>query len=377
MSDHPLDTRPLRIAVLNQREGGGATAVALDLLGRARAAGHHVEYFPNTESDGDQALARAVVRFAPDVVHAHCFYNLWSPEILRSLSHFFPVVFTIHDVYAANQYGTECWQCTHNPFCLWCPALPVPKRWYSIYRVRSRIRRDRAWRKLRARIIYPSTWMQGRMASTSLARLPGQVIHYGVDPHTFAPDPGARERLGLDGRPTILAVGNMYSPHDDRKGYADLFAAFAGTIRPTLPEARLIVVGKVLGLTPPPGCELLGDVPREQIASWHAAADVFALPSLGDNLPVAILEAMASGTAVVASRVGGIPEQVEHGATGLVVPPRDPRELGAALVDLLRDDARRRMMGSRARQRIEERFSQDIAWRAHAALYAECAKDKP
>ncbi len=369
--------RKLRIAVLNQREGGGATAVALDLAAQAREAGHDVAYLPGAEALDDQGLARAVVAFAPDLVHAHCFYNAWSPEILRSLSRFYPVVFTVHDVYPANQYGTECWECSHNRFCVWCPALPVPKRLYSVYRVRSRLRRDRAWKGLRANVVFPSRWIRARLAQTTLGRLPGQVVPYGVDTQRFAPDPGAKAALRCDTRPVILTVGNMYSADDDRKGFAVLFRAFAEGVRSVVPEARLVVLGKVLGFDPPDGCELRGEASSADVALWHAAADVFVLPSLGDNLPVAVLEAMASGAPVVASGVGGIPEEVAHETTGLIVPPRDPVALAGAIVRLLREPDSRRRMGAAGRSRAEGEFSRARAWDTHARVYASVAGAPP
>jgi glycosyltransferase involved in cell wall biosynthesis len=88
-----------------------------------------------------------------------------------------------------------------------------------------------------------------------------------------------------------------------------------------------------------------------------AACDVFVLPTKKDFSPLAILEAAACGLAVVATDVGGIPEQVEHGVTGLLVPPGDATALAGAIDALVSDPAKRRDMGAAGRARIERHFN--------------------
>jgi glycosyltransferase involved in cell wall biosynthesis len=367
----------MRIAVLNQREGGGATAQALDLVALARDHGFETSYHP-ADSDGDPAALEArLAALDPDVVHAHCFYNTWPPETLARLSARWPVAFTLHDVYAVNQWGTECWECRHNSWCLACPALPLPKRLYSVYRVRSRRRRERAWRNLAAHVIYPTEWMRRRVSRTALARLPGSVVPYGIDTTAFAPDPRARERLGWPRDvPLVLAVGSQYSPDDDRKGFSVLLAAFQRFVRPEVPAARLVIIGRVFDPALREGATVVPKVAPAELSSWYAAADLFTLPSLGDNAPLAILEAMASAVPVVATTVGGIPEEVEDGVTGVLVPPGEPTLLGAALLRLLRDPASRSAFGAAGRARAVARFSRAVAWAAHADLYARLASTR-
>jgi glycosyltransferase involved in cell wall biosynthesis len=86
-------------------------------------------------------------------------------------------------------------------------------------------------------------------------------------------------------------------------------------------------------------------------------------------MPISILEAMAAGLPVVASAVGGIPEIVVDGETGLIVPPRDPDALAAALRRLLDDPELRRRMGDAGRARAEEHFDVERSRREHLALY--------
>ena len=100
-----------------------------------------------------------------------------------------------------------------------------------------------------------------------------------------------------------------------------------------------------------------------------AALDVFVLASLEENLPMVILEAMALGLPAVATAVGGIPECIVPGQTGLLVPPANPEVLAAAVVGLLADPAQRRRLGEAGRRQVQESFSlESQTTRIEAAL---------
>jgi glycosyltransferase involved in cell wall biosynthesis len=101
--------------------------------------------------------------------------------------------------------------------------------------------------------------------------------------------------------------------------------------------------------------------------------DLFVLPSRGENLPVSILEAMAAALPVVATRVGGIPEEVDDARTGRVVEPGDPNELAEALEGLLADAGLRREYALRAPQRIRELFDNAGVARKALDLYERLA----
>jgi len=102
--------------------------------------------------------------------------------------------------------------------------------------------------------------------------------------------------------------------------------------------------------------------------------DVFCMPSLEEGFGLAALEAMASGLPVVATSVGGLPEIVEDGVTGFLVPPSDPQALAANLRTLLRDGSRKQTMGTAARRRVAVQFSVDRMVRDIDALYVTLLK---
>jgi glycosyltransferase involved in cell wall biosynthesis len=117
-----------------------------------------------------------------------------------------------------------------------------------------------------------------------------------------------------------------------------------------------------------------GSLDRDTLATALAAADVVAVPSVVDRagnvdgLPNALLEALAAGRAVVASNVAGIPEVVEDGANGLLVPQKDDAALAAALRRLVAEPETRARLGAEARRRACERLS----WEAAARSFEEC-----
>ena len=112
-------------------------------------------------------------------------------------------------------------------------------------------------------------------------------------------------------------------------------------------------------------------LPKPEIIQLLTNALIFVCPSVYEPLGIVNLEAMACGTAVVGSRVGGIPEVVDDGVTGLLVPPNDPASLADAMNALLHDPMRAAEMGSAGRERAVAEFSWDAVAAQTAALYAE------
>lgn len=187
----------------------------------------------------------------------------------------------------------------------------------------------------------------------------------------------ARARLGLEEDETlILAVGNLYPV----KGHAVLLRALAA-MNGAAGRWRVAVAGRgaeeeglrsyAEGAGIASRVELLGY--RADVPELLAAADVYVMPSLSEGLPLALVEAMFAGKPVIASRVGGIPEVVEHGETGLLVPPRDPDALAEALRCLLVDPSRARALGEAAREAARSRYGLGPMTDAYRRLYAAAA----
>ncbi len=176
------------------------------------------------------------------------------------------------------------------------------------------------------------------------------------------------------GGPVILSVARQYR----RKDTATLLAALPAVFR-RHPGVRVRIVGggpelpslvaraRALGLDG--AVRFLGEVPDErQVRREYFAADLFCLPSLQEGFGIAFLEAMAAGLPVVAAAAGAVPELVPDGEAGLLVPPRDPEALAAALVRLLDDAELRHRFGAAGRRRAEGYDWQRVAERFLAAL---------
>ncbi len=186
------------------------------------------------------------------------------------------------------------------------------------------------------------------------------TLHHGLELDRYVPGPPERESL-------LLAVGQL----KEKKGLTHLIEACAGLKRRGIP-VRCVIVGDgplrpvledlVTRLGLEESVTLVGALPHHQVIEWYARATIFALPCLTaedgdrDGIPNVILEAMAMGLPVVSTRHSGIPEAVEDGVSGVLVPPGDTAALVEALEFLLGRPDLGRKMGEEARQLVTTRF---------------------
>ena len=217
------------------------------------------------------------------------------------------------------------------------------------------------------------------------------TIPCGYDPAEFGPTPRAeaRARLGLppDG-PILLQLGRMVP----RKGVDNVVRALARLGRDHGLAARLVVVGgdsaapdphltpeigRLLALAEVEGVAdrvtFVGARGRDVLRHYYAAADVFVTTPWYEPFGITPVEAMACGTPVVGSNVGGIKDTVVDGVTGHLVPPDDPLALADCLATLLADPGRRRAMGLQARRRARASYTWASVARRVAAVYDEVA----
>jgi glycosyltransferase involved in cell wall biosynthesis len=203
------------------------------------------------------------------------------------------------------------------------------------------------------------------------------VLHDGVDPARFAPAPGATTRLrpALDVGPAypLLGVVGQLTPW---KGQDDAIRALARLL-PRYPDAHLLIVGEAKFTDPSARYDtgryrrdleaLAADLgvagrvlftgERTDIPAIMAALDLLLVPSWSEPFGIVMIEAMAAGTPVVATRGGGPADVITSGCDGVLVPPRDPDALAAAVATLLADPAALRVMGTRARTRVASGFT--------------------
>ena len=282
-------------------------------------------------------MRRLVQRRRVTAIHAHEFYMNLYGTLLGVVTHR-PVVTTVH---GQNYYPDRAY-----------------RRW--LYAAASRC----------SRMVAVSDDLR-RFLQQKLGPLGGpvQLIRNGIDVaeyrHAQARRDARRETLGLSRQDRlIVSVGSYY----DVKGHAFLIDAvqrLASRDPRSLSGVRLVIVGQgPLHASLQARVRSLGlidciDVPGyvDDVPELLAAADVFALPSLFEGLPLSLLEAAASRCAIVASAVGGIPEVVREGQSGLLVPPRDADALADALARVLEEPDLRRRLACEAERLVEHCWS--------------------
>ena len=181
-----------------------------------------------------------------------------------------------------------------------------------------------------------------------------RVVHCGIDPARYA------AAAGHD--PVLLFVGRLAGV----KGVPLLLEALAA-LAPAHPALRLRLIGdgpdraaleaRAIRLGLADRVEFLGYRSQSEVADALAGAQIFVLPSFAEGVPVVLMEAMAAGLPVITTQIAGIPELVDSGISGLLVPPGEAAPLARALDTLLTDPARRHAMGQAGRARVSADFN--------------------
>ncbi len=276
-----------------------------------------------------------------DIVHGH---HAFTPVSLYSISlaskHGFPTVLTAHSLGIGYRHGV-----------IWKTLKPV------LYPMK------RAFDKA-DKIIAVSKAVKQFMSHIVSHPKKIEVIPNGVDLERFIFPSNTRKlrkelNLPLD-VPIILFVGRL----SIRKGIHILVDAFKHVVK-EFPEAKLLIAGKgflreylrykVRANNIADKVEFLGYISDDELIKLYAASDIFVCPSIfAEAFGIVILEAMASGKPVIATKVGGIPEIIDHEVNGLLVEPNDTGELRNAIIRLLSDKREMNRIGRNARKKVEE-----------------------
>jgi glycosyltransferase involved in cell wall biosynthesis len=234
-------------------------------------------------------------------------------------------------------------------------------------------------------IIVPSKSTEDWIASGA-RKLAGRIkliYDHAFDVSDYQPSvsgAGFREELGVPPEAILVLLVSKLVAH---KGHKCFIRAAAKVMKTSKNIQFVIVGGPVAGreeeasdiralaeeLTPEPSLRLVS--PRSDLAPIYAAADIAVhCPVFPDTYPTVVLLAMVAGKPVIGSNIGGIPEQIEHDKTGLLVPPDDPEELAGTILRLAADGAKRKMLGSAARKAVTTDFAPDRQAQLLAELYA-------
>ena len=348
---HPL---PKAAAALARAKAFAAHPAILSsaMLRVTRALAHR----PMDLAKSLEAIARGAEQldwirsFDPDVIHAH--WGTFPSTVAWVLSKILgkPFGFTCHahDIFVNNHLLKEKVESA---------AVPVTISRFNV------------------------EWLADRATPRARERL--RIVHCGVDLASF-PFQGGRKAPAGEGGGELLAVGRL----DPIKGF-DVLVDALGELAKTGRKFRC----RIIGSGPLEGdlraridrygigdrVELMGARPQAEVRAALYAASVFVLPSVvtatgdRDGIPVSLMEAMALGTPVVSTRVSGIPELIEDGREGLLVPEKDAPALAAAIARLLDDPALGPRMAVAARAKVEREFDASIEARKLLELLAHAA----
>jgi glycosyltransferase involved in cell wall biosynthesis len=312
----------------------------------------------------------------PDVVNLH-----WIPEFidlpscLAGMCAAAPVVWTLHDMNPFTggcHYDEGCGR--YRTDCGCCPQLNNRKPRDASRRIW--LSKEAVYRQInpgRLHLATPSRWLNELAAQSSLlGRFPSSVVPNGLDTDVFCPGDRAKARASLGVPQTARVLLFLAdSVQVKRKGFLELLAALE--VLRDVPELLLLSVGRSCP-QPPHGLRHLhmGSIEDDaQLCMTYNAADVFVIPSLQDNLPNTVLEAMACGTPVTGFDAGGIPDMVRPGVTGTLVPAGDTEALARAIQELLVDGTLCRHMGQAARRIALEEYTLERQARKYSDLYHE------
>lgn len=363
-----------------RERGRHRLALAARVLGDPRVAGD----LARGREDFRHPGTRHVLELArgADVVHLHNLHGWYFDlTLLPALTAMRPTVLTLHDEWAytghcAHTLGCDGWRtgCGH------CPHLGVYPRLLRDGTAANLARKRSLHAGSALRLVAPVRWLLERALQSALAPAvrSAEVIENGVDLDRFSPPVDRRAlrlRLGLPADAQVLVFAAQGAPDNPFKDLETLERALdaLGT------SGGAPIVAVVLGADGSSAASgrveirRLGVVTSATVADHLRAADVYVHPARADTQPLAILEALACGTPVVASRVGGIPETVEDGETGLLVAPGNPGALARALARVCEDGELRSRLSAEGRAVAEQRFSLARQTASYLALYEGAA----
>ncbi len=317
-----------------------------------------------------------------DIINLHWVARYQSPLTLYRLMSFKkPIIWTLHDQWPFTggcHYTARCDK--YQKDCVDCPQLADDP-----FNLPAVVLKDKLeyFKKANLTIVTPSRWLADCVKKSMLFKDQRvEVIPNSLETDIFRPLPKshAKNKLGLKAEMITILFGAS-DVKEKRKGFHELLEAINycsadSRFKQLVAADRIKIMcfgypnhGLAAAGIPVVALGHLGS--DEEIRLAYTAADMFILPSLEDNLPNTMLEAMSCGTPVVGFKVGGIPEMVKNGTTGYLVPLGDVHQLSGIILSLIFQTKRLEMMGQNCRQTIEEGYTLAIQARRYMKLYEE------
>lgn len=369
--------------VQNNRYGGFAYNI-LELISNPRRLtgqikGHEYFDYPETWN------ILNIPPVTPDILHCHNLHpNYFDLRALPTLSHQVSTVLTLHDAWLLSGHCAHSFNCERwKTGCGNCPYLSIyPKIWRDASRYNWQLKAA-IFKDSYLHIVTPCQWLMDKVNQSMLqpAIASSRVIPNGIDLRIFNPGDRAeaRNKLGLPHDVDIIlfaASGIRTNPWKDYMTLNNALKKIAASGKKLLcialgeKKEDSIILGNVEIRFIPYQIEL------NKVAQFYRAADIYVHPARADTFPNVILEALACGIPVVASAVGGIPEQILDGRTGKLVQEGDADELAEQIIELLDNPELRLLMGVQAAQNAIERFGMWRMAQDYIAFYTDIQNKK-
>lgn len=319
----------------------GLRSISEPLRTLGRHCGREDFHHPATRRIPDKLADR------PQVIHAHnLFGNYFDLRELPRITRKLPFVLTLHDMWAFTGHCSHPLDCKRwRDACGQCPHLELPPALPSDGTASNLALKKTVYSQSRLHVATPSQWLMDQMDQSVLR--PGavttKIIPNGVDQRAYRPGnkAAARQHLGLPSDAKILlfvAAGNRANPWKDY----DTLERAAQILAAGLQDGPLILLAPGAADSPH-ACEDLEirSVPwvsdPQELARYYHAADLYLHAAHAENFPNVILEALSCGLPVIGTETGGIPEQIDEGRTGHVVPQGDAESMAGQALSLLSD----------------------------------------
>lgn len=349
----------------------GLNKLPLQLYPNRDRAPYSLQWLPD-------AVSTRIAQLDPDVVNLHWICDGYlQVETIAQLNK--PVVWTLHDMWAFTggcHYNQTCDRYTGS--CGACPQLHSSKKWDLSHWVWQR--KAKAWKNLNLTVVTPSLWLAKCAKSSSLfgnSRV--EVIPYGLNTERYKPinRQVARSLLNLPQDEQLVLFGGTNATGDRRKGFHLLQPALQDLSKSGW-QLELVIFGSSqpshlpnLGFKSHYLGKLSDDI---SLALVYAAADIFVAPSTQDNLPNTVMEALACGTPCVTFNIGGMPDMIEHQRNGYLAQPFKAEDLAQGIAWILENKERHQRLCDRAREKVEQEFTQKLQAHRYLKLFGEIAE---
>ena len=321
-------------------------------------------------------VAAKVAEIDPDIVNLH-WINSGYVQVETIAKFNRPIVWTLHDMWPFTggcHYSQGCDRYIHS--CGSCPLLKSNNDWDLSRWLWQR--KAKSWQNIDLTIVTPSEWLaQCAAASTLFRDLRIKVIPNGLDTQRYRPRDRsfAREIIGLPLDKKIILFGAVSATSNDRKGYSLLMPALQKLKHLTKQQMELVIFGADRPKNSPDfGIEAryLGRFNDDiSIALLYSSADVFVAPSVQDNLPNTVMEALACCTPCVAFNIGGMPDLIDRQHNGYLAKAYEPEDLARGIAWVIEDSDRWQNLSACARSKVEREFALEKQAQSYIQLYED------